>query len=95
MIYAPNAVEHILTGKATARAVCAHLLVDAAVNTLIVSKVLNMPIPGLQDKSYDPSSVKDESYAADLSPNAQPSEDGRQNCDLQEARPLFDELMNK
>ena len=34
MIYAPNAVEHILTGKAIARAVRAHLLVDAAVNTL-------------------------------------------------------------
>lgn len=40
MIYAPNAVEHILTNKAIARAVHAHLLVEAAVDTLIVSKVL-------------------------------------------------------
>ena len=95
MIYAPNAVEHILTGKAIARAVRAHLLVDAAVNTLIVSKALKVPIPGLQDKSDDPPSFEDEPYEADVSPNARPSEDGRQNCDLQEARSLFDELMNK
>ena len=97
MIYAPNAVEHILTGKAIARIVRAHLLVDAAVNTLIISKALKVPIPNLQDKSDDPPSVEDESYdhEADVSPNARPSQDGRQNCDLQEARSLFDELMNK
>ena len=72
MIYAPNAVEHILTGKAIARAVRAHLLVHAAVNTLIVSKALKVPIPGLQDKSDDPPSVEDESYdrEADVAPNA-------------------------
>ena len=92
-----KAVEHILTGKAIARAVRAHRLVDAAVNTLTVSKALKVPIPGLRDKSDDPPSVEDESHdhEADVSPNARPSEDGRQNCDLQEARSLFDELMNK
>ena len=97
MIYAPNAVDYILTGKAIARAVRARLLVDAAVNTLIVSKALKVPIPGLQDKSDDPPSVEDESHdhEADVSPNARPSENDRQNCDLQEARSLFDELMNK
>ena len=35
LIYAPNAVEHILTGKAIARAVRVHLFIDAVVNTLI------------------------------------------------------------
>jgi len=54
MVYAPNAVEHILTGKAIARAVRAHLLVDAALNTLVLSKTLNVPIPGMQDKPNDP-----------------------------------------
>ena len=38
LIYANNDVDHILSGKAIARAVCAHLLVDAALNTLIASK---------------------------------------------------------
>ena len=32
LIYASNAVDHILTGKAIARAVRAHLIVDAALN---------------------------------------------------------------
>ena len=35
LLYAPNAVEHILTGKAIARAVRVHLFIDAVVNTLI------------------------------------------------------------
>jgi len=42
LIYASNAVDHILTGKAIARAVRAHLIVDAALNALEV------PIPQLQ-----------------------------------------------
>ena len=49
MIYAPNAVEHIFTGKAIARAVRAHLLVDAALNTLMLSKAPTVPISGMQD----------------------------------------------
>ena len=53
MIYAPNAVEHILTGKAIEQAERAHLLINAAVTTLIVSKALKVPIPGLQNKSDD------------------------------------------
>ena len=40
----------------------AHLLVDTAVNTLIVSKALKVPSPGLQEKLDDPPSVEDESY---------------------------------
>ena len=66
-------------------------------NTLTVSKALKVPIPGLQDKSDDPPSVENESHdhEVDVSPNERPPEDGRQNCDIQEARSLFDELMNK
>ena len=37
LIYANNDVDHILSGKAIAHAVRAHLLVDAALNTLIAS----------------------------------------------------------
>ena len=36
LIYAPNAVVHMLSGKAIARAVRAHLIVDAALNALIL-----------------------------------------------------------
>jgi len=37
LIYASKAVDHILSGKTIARAVRAHLLVDAALNTLLTS----------------------------------------------------------
>ena len=43
--------------------------------------------PSVEDESYD--------HEADVSPDVRPSEDGRQNCNLQEARSLFDELMNE
>ena len=48
LIYASNAVDHILTGKAIARAVRAHLIVDAALNALLYSAALGVPIPQLQ-----------------------------------------------
>ena len=54
LIYAPNTVEHILTGKAIARAVRAHLLVDAVLNTLILSKALGVSIPDLEVKAKAP-----------------------------------------
>ena len=54
LIYVPNAVEHILTGKAIARAVRAHLLVDAVLNTLILSKALGVSIPDLEVEANAP-----------------------------------------
>ena len=48
LIYASNAVDYILTGKAIARAVRAHLIVDAALNALLYSAALGLPIPHLQ-----------------------------------------------
>ena len=48
LIYAPNAVVH--SGKAIARAVCAHFSVDAALNALIIAAVLNAPLSIQPDK---------------------------------------------
>ena len=36
LIYAPNAVVHMLIGKAIARAMRGHFIVDAALNVLIL-----------------------------------------------------------
>ena len=85
MVYAPNAVEHILTGKAIARAVRAHLLVDAALNTLVLSKTLNVPIPGMQDKPNDPASPENQPH----------SFEEVENPDLQEACSLYEDLIRK
>ena len=45
LIYAPKVVEQIMTGKAISRAVRAHLLLDAVLNGLLLSKSLDVPIP--------------------------------------------------
>ena len=51
LIYAPNAVVHMLSGKAIVRAVRAHFIVDAALNAMMLTDVLNAPLPIEPDKS--------------------------------------------
>lgn len=41
--FAPNAVVHILSGKAYARAVRAHLLTDAALNAVLTAEAFEVP----------------------------------------------------
>ncbi|CAC5403501.1 unnamed protein product [Mytilus coruscus] len=41
LIYAQNAVTHMLSGKAVARAIRGHMLVDTAIHSLLVSKIFN------------------------------------------------------
>ena len=43
-IYAPNTIDHIFSGKAIARATRAHILVNAALNGLLLSHVLSTPL---------------------------------------------------
>ncbi|CAG2201846.1 unnamed protein product [Mytilus edulis] len=45
LIYAPNAVTHMLSGKAVARAIRGHMLVDTALHSLLVSKIFNFDFP--------------------------------------------------
>ena len=45
MVYAGNTVSHMMTGKAVLRAVRGHLLVDAAINTILVADSYNVPVP--------------------------------------------------
>ena len=45
IVYADNAVKHILSGKAISRAIRGHLLVAAALNTMLVANAFNLPLP--------------------------------------------------
>ena len=47
MIYAPKAVEQIMSGKgkAISRAVRVHLMLDAVLNGLLLSKSMDVPLP--------------------------------------------------
>ena len=44
-VYASNTVSHMMTGKAVSRAVRGHMLVDAALNTIILANEYNVPLP--------------------------------------------------
>jgi len=52
-IYAPNAVVHMLSGKAISRAVRAHLIVDAALNALISARAFGIPVPECEDTEVE------------------------------------------
>lgn len=72
LIYADNAVVHMMTGKAIAQAVRGHLIVDAALNALILSDVLGVPLP---QPSAEPHEVEETNEAA-VSPDDEPTADG-------------------
>ena len=69
-IYAPNAVTHMMSGKAVSRAIRGHFLVDTALHAILLSKIYpTMMLSNSQDN--DRSSVDDE-YIPD---------DGISTCD--------------
>ena len=52
VVYAENAVTHMLTGKAVQRAVQGHLLVDATLNALILAQAYDMSLTA-EDKEIE------------------------------------------
>ncbi len=91
LIYAPNAVVHMLSGKAIARAVRGHFIVDAALNALMLADALNIPLPQGTNGSDGLMSEKEEltEDGSDL-----PQElDKERNEDLDKAAALFKNLM--
>ena len=82
LVYAPNAVVHMLTGKAIARAVRAHLLVDAALNGLLLSNALGVPLLS-------------QSNSEDREAEEAISEETAAIVDLHEAHILYESLMEE
>ncbi len=88
LVYTPNAVVHMLTGKAIARAVRAHLLVDAALNGLLLANALGAPLPSQSIGEYEEA---DEA----ISDSEETAADVGTNRDLDEAYALHESLMEK
>ena len=83
LIYAPNAVDHILTGQAVSRAVREHILLDAVLNALLLSD----PLRGTQGRAAEDSQVRDDEPMSGL------ADDDVIHPDVSVARILCDELM--
>ena len=45
VIYADTAVGYNLTGKAISRAICGHILIEAVLHAIILSKIYKVPLP--------------------------------------------------
>ena len=64
LVYAKNAVVHMLSGKAIARAIRGHFLVDSALNCLLMRDVFNLPyqvngVSGNHEEAEDGSSIEE------------------------------------
>ena len=89
LIYGPTAVVHMLSGKAVARAVRAHFIVDAALNTMMLTDVLNAPLPIRPRKSNS----NDNAELATMPPDHL-SDEVFDNPDPDEARVVFEQLVD-
>ena len=79
LVYAENTVKHMLSGKAIARAIRAHFLVDAALNAILLAKAYDLPVSHVTE---------------DDQPNTDAEESFPQNEDLKEAQGLLKGLLD-
>lgn len=86
IIYASNSVGHMLCGKAISRAVRGHLLVDAALNTMLLADGYNVCLPSNEEQSLEVVTTCDEEDVQDG--------ERRQATVLAEAQYLDDKLMS-
>ena len=78
-LYARKAVKQIMSGKAISRAVCAHLLLDAVLNGLLLYKSMDVPLPCAAGVEQDDAESSDKTPCT--------------NSDLKAADSLYDELI--
>ena len=79
MIYAPKAVEQIVSGKAISRAVRVYLLLDAVLNGMLLSKSMDVPLQCAAGVEHDDAESSDKTPCT--------------NSDLKAAESRNDELM--
>ncbi len=80
-VYASNTVSHMLTGKAISRAARGHMLVDAALNTMLIADVYDCPVQRKEDE--------DTAEVESMSDNIQTVDEDQQDTDLTHARTLL------
>ena len=86
LIYAPNAMAHMLSGKAISRIVRAHFIVDVALDALMLTDVLNTPL------SIQPDNSNDNAEVATMPPDM--SDEVVGTLDLDEARVVYEKLVD-
>ena len=93
VVFAGNAVRHMLTGKAISRAVRGHMLVDAALNTILVAKAYHIPLPTKEtnEPKRDTASTDPENDDVETYQQKQGTVDV--TSDITEAKDIYDKAM--
>ena len=93
VVFTGNVVRHMLTGKAISRAVRGHMLVDAALNTILVAKAYHIPLPTKEtdEPKRDTASTDPENYDVERDQQKQGTVDV--TSDITEAKYLYDRAM--
>lgn len=96
VVYAENAVKHILNGKAFARAVRGHFMVHAALKTMLTANAYNIPLPTYPDDTEDTTNEIDaitHEMPCDETSDAIENNNDDRCRSLSEARELFNSIM--
>ena len=92
VVYAGNTVCHMMSGKAVSRAVRGHMLVDAALNTMLLADAYNVPLPTKDTVEHPPVEM---TPAADTEPDEEvPDTQETVTTDLSIASELYDQAMS-
>ena len=89
-VYAENTVPHLLSGKAFSRAIRGHLLTSAALNALLMSEALGVPLP-TESESQSSNSNDDTDISSVSSGTAEVGRtENNNNCPYVENQELID-----
>lgn len=97
IIYASNVVSHILSGKATSRAVRAHIIVSSALYSILGSRAFGIHISQniltMEDENVSTTSIVNTDTTQQFTGNLKPSELG--DNDIKQACTLYEQLLTE
>ena len=91
VIYAPDAVVHMLSGKAVVRAVRGHLLVDSVLNALLASSTFDIALPSIVSEETDPATTAPGKTREISESKGEEIEEGDNTCSKNEMRDNIDD----
>ena len=94
VVYAENAVKHILSGKAIARAIRGHFMIHAALNTKLIANAYNIPLPTNPDQEASTTEETEDIEYIDVKNNVAETLDVTQRS-LQRAGEMFHDVMTE
>jgi hypothetical protein len=92
LIYAKNAVVHMLSGKAIARAVRGHFLVDSALNCLLMRDLFNIPLQ-IDDCSVNQDETESGVYREIEGRETVSTDNSEAHDNLEKAEILYEKLL--